>query len=218
MKNINENENTPPDTLPPKQTNEEWTELTDRHVNSIYRAFSLDTGNQRQDAHQSQVVWASGDRWHLWQWFFKDDTANKFIRKYFYFLIHYFSLYRSCIIGVTSVICHSCIVQNAALRRTRNLCPLRKKPLSVFSIGQRFFITVHPGTRRNCSLMIFSHWWARINTDLRGLLRSRRLRGVANCPRRTRIITDNFLSHAEGAEDAEMYCFARVGLRMIISV
>ena len=56
MKNINENENTPPDTLPPKHTNEEWTELTDRHVNSIYRAFSLDTGNQRQDAHQSQVV------------------------------------------------------------------------------------------------------------------------------------------------------------------
>ena len=46
MKNINENENTPPDTLPPKQTNEEWTELTDRHVNSIYRAFSLDTGKR----------------------------------------------------------------------------------------------------------------------------------------------------------------------------
>ena len=29
-----------------KQTNTEWTDLTDRHVNSLYRAFSLDTGRR----------------------------------------------------------------------------------------------------------------------------------------------------------------------------
>ena len=33
-------------TLRPKQTNAEFVDLTDRHVNSLYRAFSLDTGRR----------------------------------------------------------------------------------------------------------------------------------------------------------------------------